>query len=66
VDATFTHDGRIVWVVDEHNGSFGLVDCQVQEEVNRAFDPNATHCEPQLDIGALPLLSDVQPGLGAV
>ncbi len=29
VDATFTHDGRIVWVADEHNGSYGLVDCQV-------------------------------------
>jgi hypothetical protein len=66
VDATFTHDGRIVWVVDEHNGSYALVDCQVQEDVNRAFDPDATHCEPQLDIGALPLLADVEPGLGAM
>jgi hypothetical protein len=66
VDATFTHDNRVVWVVDEHNGSYGLVDCQVQEEVNRAFDPDATVCEPQLDIGALPLLADVEPGLSAM
>jgi hypothetical protein len=63
VGATFTRDGRIVWVVDEHNGSFGLVDCQVPEQVNRAYDLNAQHCAPVLDVGAVPLLADVRPGL---
>jgi hypothetical protein len=65
VGATFTRDGRVVWVVDEHNGSYGLVDCQVPEDVNRAFDPDAQHCEPQLDVGAVPILADVRPGLVA-
>ncbi len=63
IGASFTQDGRVVWVVDEHNGSYGLVDCQVPEDVNRAFDPDAQHCEPQLDVGAVPLLADVRPGL---
>ncbi len=63
VGASFTSDGRVVWIVDEHNGSYGLVDCQVQKEVNRAFDPNNRHCERQLDVGAVPVLAGIRPGL---
>jgi DNA-directed RNA polymerase specialized sigma24 family protein len=63
VAATFTHDNRVVWVVDEHNGSYGLVDCQVQERLVVAFDPDAQRCERPLDVGAVPLLADVEPGL---
>ena len=66
VDAAFTHDGRIVWVVDEHNGSFGLVDCQVEEEVNMALHPDGEQCRPQLDVGALPLLADARQAPGTV
>jgi len=61
VDASFTHDGRIVWVADQHNGSYALVDCQVREEVNLALHPDGEHCLPPLDVGALPLLADAPP-----
>ena len=60
VDAAFTHDGRIVWVADEHDGSYALVDCQVEEEVNMALHPDGEQCRPQLDVGALPLLADAR------
>lgn len=60
VDASFTHDGRIVWVADEHDGSYALVDCQVEEEVNMALHPDGEQCRPQLDVGALPLLADAR------
>jgi DNA-directed RNA polymerase specialized sigma24 family protein len=60
VDASFTYDGRIVWVADEHNGSYALVDCQVEEDVNMALHPDGEQCRPQLDVGALPLLADAR------
>ena len=63
VAATFTHDNRVVWVVDERNGSYGLVDCQVDERLLIAIDPDAQYCERPIDVGAKPVLADVQPGL---
>ena len=63
VAATFTQDDRVVWVADERNGSYGLVDCQVQERLVTAFDPDPQRCERPLDISGVPVLADVQAGL---
>jgi DNA-directed RNA polymerase specialized sigma24 family protein len=63
VAAAFTRDDRVVWVADEHNGSYGLVDCQVEERLVTAFDPDAQRCDRPLDVSGVPVLADVRPGL---
>ena len=42
VAATFTVEGRIAWVVDSHDGSFGLYECQRRRDYINSFDPQAS------------------------
>ena len=62
--ATFTAEGRIVWVVDSHDGSLGLYECQSSRNYIDSFDPARTSRAPRGSTSApMPVLAGVQPGL---
>ena len=61
--ATFTAEGRIVWVVDSHDGSLGLYECQSSMSYIDSFDPQNEPCTARVELGTMPVLAGVQPGL---
>jgi DNA-directed RNA polymerase specialized sigma24 family protein len=61
--ATFTAEGRIVWVVDSHDGSLGLYECQSSQAYIDSFDPQNEPCTVRVELGTMPVLAGVQPGL---
>ena len=61
--ATFTGEGRIVWVVDSHDGSLGLYECQSSQAYIDSFDPQNEPCTVRVELGTMPVLAGVQPGL---
>ena len=61
--ATFTAEGRVVWVVDSHDGTLGLYECQSSMRYIDSFDPQNEPCTVRVDLGTMPVLAGVQPGL---
>jgi hypothetical protein len=65
VAAAFTGEGRIVWLVDSHDGSYGLYECQSSPYEINWFDLDAEPCTQRVDVGEPPVLAGVAPGLVA-
>jgi hypothetical protein len=63
VTAAFTLEGRVVWVVDSPDGTFGLYECQVSRTNLSSSRPESEPCTPRVDLGEAPLLAGTQPGL---
>jgi DNA-directed RNA polymerase specialized sigma24 family protein len=66
VAATFTVEGRVVWVVDSHDGSFGLYECQASKQYINSMNPDQEPCTQRLDIDGVPLLAGAPQGLDLV
>jgi hypothetical protein len=63
VSAAFTVEGRVVWVVDRHDGTFGLYECQASKDYINSMNPGSEPCTEGLDIDGVPVLGGIQPGL---
>lgn len=57
VAATFTVEGRIVWVVDSHDGTFGLYECQASKQYINSMNPDQEPCTQRLDVDGVPVLA---------
>ena len=66
VAAAWTEAGRVVWVVDSHDGrSYGMYECQPSKDWVDSFDPGSSPCTQRVDVDSLPVLAGTQPGLAA-
>jgi hypothetical protein len=63
VAATFTVEGRVVWVVDSHDGTFGLYECQASKQYINSMNPDQEPCTQRLDVDGVPVLAGTPPGL---
>ena len=61
--ASFTADGRIVWVMDSHDGSLGLYECQASRANLSSSRVESEPCTQRFDLDAMPILAGIQPGL---
>jgi hypothetical protein len=61
VQAVFTSAGRIVWVLDTYDGSYGMYECQVSRDYVNSFDPDAEPCSRRIDTGEPPVLGSTGP-----
>ena len=65
VTAAFTLEGRVVWVVDSPDGTLGLYECQVSRANLSSSRPESEPCTPRVDLGEIPVLAGIQPGLAS-
>jgi DNA-directed RNA polymerase specialized sigma24 family protein len=63
VAAAFTAEGRVVWVVDSHDGSYGLYECQASKDYINSMNPDAEPCSQRYDLDGIPILAGIEPGL---
>jgi DNA-directed RNA polymerase specialized sigma24 family protein len=57
VAGAFTVDGRVVWVVDSHDGGYGLYECQASRHYINSFNPESEPCTQRFDLDGVPLLA---------
>ena len=57
VAATFTVEGRVVWVVDSHDGTYGLYECQASKQYINSMNPDQEPCTQRLDVDGVPVLA---------
>jgi hypothetical protein len=50
-------------VVDSHDGSLGLYECQSSRNNINSFDTASEPCTARVDLGTEPVLAGVEPGL---
>jgi hypothetical protein len=63
VAAAFTTEGRVVWVVDTQDGSYGLFECQASMDYINSMNPGSEPCTQRYDLDGIPVLAGIQPGL---
>ena len=51
-----------MWVVDSHDGTFGLYECQASKQYINSMNPDQEPCTPRLDVDGVPVLAGVPPG----
>jgi len=63
IAGTFTVEGRVVWVVDSYDDSYGLYECQASMRFLNSFEPETEPCTQRLDVDGVPVLAGVRLGL---
>ncbi len=63
VAAAFTEDGRVAWVVDRHDGSYGLYECQASRDYISSSAYESQPCTQRYDLDGVPVLAGAVPGL---
>jgi hypothetical protein len=66
IAAAFTASGRVAWVVDRHDGTLGLYECQVSRDYVNSADPETQPCTQRFDVDQVPVLAGAPPGLNLV
>jgi hypothetical protein len=60
--ATFTGVGRVAWVVDRRDGTYGLYECQASRDYINSMDPDQEPCTQRFDLAGVPVLAGARPG----
>ena len=66
VAAAFTSQGRVAWVVDLHDGGYGLFECQASRDYINSMDPESQPCTQRFDVEGVPVLAGARPGLNVL
>ena len=66
VAVAFTREGRVAWVVDRRDGTYGLYECQASRDYINSMDPDSQPCTEGYDVEAVPVLAGAAPGLNLV
>ena len=64
--AAFTNVGRVAWVVDRHDGTYGLYECQASRDYINSTDPDSQPCTEGYDVDGVPVLAGAPPELNLV